>query len=124
MSDPKRRVLIADDTPDLLISTRKRLVASGYEVTTATDGRSALDLVEATRPDAVVLDVVMPELNGFQVCRRIKQDPALAGIPVILLTGKDSAADRFWGESAGADAYLSKVGPPEDLVHTLTRLLG
>ncbi len=116
-------MLVVDDTPDLLVSTRKRLVSEGYEVATAADGRAALDMLEAWRPHLVVLDVMMPELNGFQVCRRIRQHPELATLPVVMLTAKTSAADRFWGENAGADAYLTKPVDPIELVATLRRLL-
>jgi len=114
---------VVDDTPDLLVSTRKRLVSEGFEVATAADGRAALDMLEAWRPDAVVLDVMMPELNGFQVCRRIKQHPDFTLVPVIMLTAKTSAADRFWGENAGADAYLTKPVDSIELVETLRSLL-
>lgn len=114
---------MVDDTPDLLVSTRKRLVSEGFEVATAADGRAALDMLEAWRPDAVVLDVMMPELNGFQVCRRIKQHPDFTLVPVIMLTAKTSAADRFWGENAGADAYLTKPVDSIELVETLRSLL-
>jgi two-component system cell cycle response regulator len=116
------RVLVVDDTPDLLISTRKRLVSAGYEVATAIDGRTALDMVESWKPDVVLLDVMMPELNGFQVCRRIKQDPQLADVQVAILTAKSSPADRYWGEQAGADAYLTKPVNPLALVEVVKRL--
>jgi two-component system alkaline phosphatase synthesis response regulator PhoP len=118
------RVLVVDDTPDLLLSTRKRLVSAGYDVATASDGRAALELVESYSPAAVVLDVVMPEFNGFQVCRRIKQDPNFGDIKVVMLTAKDSPADKFWGQQAGADGYLTKPVDPVALLETMTRLVG
>lgn len=126
MTDPgrRRRVLLVDDTPDLLLPTRRRLTSLGYDVETATDGRQALDAIAARKPDAVVLDVMMPELNGFQVCRRIKQTDAWKDVVVILLTAKVGQADRFWGEQAGADAYLTKPLDAALLEAELRRLIG
>lgn len=118
------RVLLVDDTPELILSTRRRLQALGYDVDTAANGRLALEAMHAHRPDAVILDVMMPELNGFQVCRRIRQEPTFRDVRVILLTAKATPADRFWGEQAGADAYLAKPVDPAELVGTLGRLTG
>lgn len=116
------RVLLVDDTPELVLSTRRRLQALGYEVDTAANGRLALEAMHSRVPDAVILDVMMPELNGFQVCRRIRQEPGWREVRVIMLTAKTTAADRFWGEQAGADAYLGKPVDPAELVATLAQL--
>lgn len=116
-------MLVVDDTPELARTARRRLQAAGYEVTTAPDGLTALDAMERQIPDAVVLDVMMPNLNGFQVCRRIREEPRYAQVKVVMLTARTSAADRFWGEQAGADWFLGKPLDPAALADVLARLL-
>ncbi len=118
-----KRILVVDDTPELVRTARRRLQAAGYEVTTAADGLAALEAMERSVPDAVVLDVMMPNLNGFQVCRRIRGEAAWADVKVVMLTARTSAADQFWGEQAGADRYLTKPIDPIQLVDTLRELL-
>lgn len=117
-------VLIADDQPDLLAILAARFAAHGFQALTAPDGAEALRLARARRPDAVVLDVMMPELNGYQVCRAIKGDPQLAATAVLLLTVKSSDADRFWGAEVGADRYLTKPADPRQVVAAVAELLG
>ena len=118
------RILVVDDTPDLVRAARRRLQAAGYEVSTAVDGLAALDAMERETPHAVVLDVMMPNLNGFQVCRRIRAEPRWADVKVVMLTARTSAADQFWGEQAGADRYLAKPVDPAELTEVLRGLLG
>jgi DNA-binding response OmpR family regulator len=118
------RILIADDHPDLLAILSARLRASGYDVVTAHNGNEALDLTRRERPALVILDVMMPELNGYQVCAKIKEDATLAQTPVILLTAKTSDADRFWGAEVGADLYLTKPASPATIVERIKELLG
>jgi DNA-binding response OmpR family regulator len=98
-----RRVLLVDDEPDLVTILSHRFKATGFSVAEATDGASALQQLADQVPDAIVLDVNMPELNGFQVCRRLKSDSRTRNVPVVLLTAKDSDADKFWGREVGAD---------------------
>ena len=117
------RILIADDQPDLLAILATRFRAIGVDVLEARNGAEALALTEERRPQLVILDVMMPELNGFQVCRRIKQDRDLCQIPVILLTAKDSEADHFWGNEVGADLYLTKPVHPASVVLQVQELL-
>ena len=118
-----RRILVVDDTPELVRTARRRLQAAGYEVATAADGLAALEAMEQSVPDAVVLDVMMPHLNGFQVCRRIRGEPAWAHVKIVMLTARTSAADQFWGEQAGADRYLTKPVDPVQLVDALREVL-
>ena len=117
------RIVLADDSPDLLSILGSRFRAHGHDVHEARDGAEALDVIRAERPDIIVLDVMMPELNGYQVCRRLKAEPELAKIPVILLTAKDSEADRFWGGEVGAAVFLSKPVDPARVVAEVERLL-
>ena len=119
-----KRILVVDDTPDLLLATCRRLASLGYVVDSATNGRAALEAIEAEPPDLVLLDVMMPELNGFQVARRIRQDERRASIKILMLTAKSSDADRFWGESAGADTYLTKPIDPRELAEAIRHLIG
>lgn len=116
------KILIVDDEADLVAILEDRFEALGFEVLTARNGAEALERA-AERPDIVVLDLMMPELNGFQVCRRIKDDPELASTPVIMLTAKDTEADRFWGAEVGADLYLAKPADPAAVVQHVERLL-
>ena len=119
-----KRILVIDDTPDLLLATCRRLASLGYAVDSAVHGRLGLEAIETSPPDLIVLDVMMPELNGFQVARRVRQDPRWASMKILMLTAKDSAADRFWGESAGADLYLTKPVDPRALADAVRRLIG
>lgn len=116
-------ILIADDMPDILNVLSSRLRALGYQVLEARDGMEALNHAKANQPDLVVLDVMMPELNGYQVCRRLKNDSQLSHIPVILLTAKDTEADKFWGAEVGADLYLTKPIEPGAVVIHIQELL-
>lgn len=95
-----------------------------FVVATAIDGASALDHIEASPPDVVVCDVSMPEVDGLEVCRRIKDDPATAGIPVVLLTAHGGPRDRAAGEDAGCDAYLTKPFSPLALIDLIRELAG
>ena len=102
------RILIADDSPASLDILRTRLVSQGYEVVTATDGQEAVDATLAHLPDLILLDVMMPKRDGFEVCRLLRADPALPFIPIILVTAKDDSRDIVAGLDSGADEYLTK----------------
>jgi twitching motility two-component system response regulator PilH len=95
----------------------------GYELTTATDGEEALKKAESEQPDLIILDVIMPKLNGFKVCRQIKSSALLKNTKIILLTSKNQDSDKFWGEKQGADAYMTKPFTGEDLLSTAAGLL-
>jgi DNA-binding response OmpR family regulator len=116
-------ILIADDMPDIVSLLGSRFRALGYTVLEARDGMEALEQARQKPPDIIVLDVMMPELNGFQVCRQIKSDAKLARVPIILLTAKDSEADQFWGAEVGADLYLTKPIEPANVVMHVQELL-
>jgi adenylate cyclase len=102
------RILIADDNAANLDILRTRLAGQGYEIVTAMDGDAALDAAREHRPDLILLDVMMPKRDGFEVCRLVKSDPALAFMPIILVTAKGDSRDIVAGLECGADEYLTK----------------
>jgi two-component system, cell cycle response regulator len=112
-------VLLVDDDPLILEILRTILDLEEFAVTTVSDGRQALESVATTRPDVVVCDVMMPELDGFEVCRTLKSQPSTADLPVILLTARDRPEDRQAGEDAGCDAYLTKPFSPLQLIDVI-----
>src|SRR4029079_8604966 len=107
--DMAKRILAVDDEKNIRRLVEVNLVRAGYQVETACDGREALERVSARRPDMVVLDVMMPFLDGFEVLRRLKADPATAEIPVIMLTAKAQDADIMRGWTGGCDTHLTKT---------------
>ncbi len=119
------RVLVVDDVEPNVELLKRLLVRKGYTVETATDGESALAAIGRDAPDLILLDVMMPGLSGFEVCRRVKQDPATRLIPVVLLTGLSDHQARIAGIEAGADDFVSKPFDPSELtarVRSLIRL--
>src|SRR5690606_25519194 len=113
------RVLIVDDIPTNVRLLEARLTAEYFEVKTASSGREALAILEQGAIDIVLLDVMMPEMDGFEVCRHIKTDVATAHIPVVMITALDQPSDRVKGLSAGADDFLTK---PVDDVQLMARV--
>jgi twitching motility two-component system response regulator PilH len=101
-----KKILIVDDSPTGLKAASAALAA--YKIITATDGKEALEVAQAEKPDLIVLDVIMPNMDGFQACRKMKKSPELQHIPIIMLTSKNQKSDKFWGEKQGADIYLTK----------------
>jgi len=102
------RILLADDEPDLVWALRHSLADEGYEVFIAHDGMQALSLARLHRPDLIILDIVMPGLDGLEVCRRLRRDPALAACPILFLTVRSDIEDRVTGLDEGGDDYLVK----------------
>lgn len=121
MADRKvRRVVVADDDPDIVDILTFNLTTAGYEVTSAADGVEALELVRASMPDLVVLDIMMPRMDGLEALAALKADEATKEIPVVMLTAKTSDTDQWAGWEAGADYYITK---PFDL-DELLRFIG
>jgi two-component system, cell cycle response regulator len=108
------RILVVDDLPSNLRLLEARLSAEYFDVVTATNGAEALASCERAECDLVLLDVMMPEMDGLEVCRRLKANPATQHIPVVMVTALDQATDRLAGLEAGADDFLTK--PASDLV--------
>lgn len=117
------KILIVDDSPTHTATTRKILETAGYDVITAENGSEGIDIAKSAKPDLILMDVVMPELNGFQATRKLTQDPATKSIPVILLTTKDQNTDKVWGERQGAKAYLVKPPTHDVLVAEIEKFL-
>lgn len=119
----KQTVLVVDDDPLILRVVATVLDLEEYEVLTATSAREALDRLTTACPDAIVTDVMMPEMDGFELCEHIRADANLPRLPVILLTARDSDDDRRRGSDVGGDAYLTKPFSPLELIDELDRLL-
>ncbi len=122
-SSDKRIVLIADDEPDSLEMLKILVERHGHEVVTAANGREAIDRVVDLQPDLVLLDVMMPGVDGATVCQHIKSNDMLKRIKVILYTAKEKVQGREAAKKAGADAFLAKPFEPEELWEVMTRLL-
>ncbi|MBI5833713.1 MAG: response regulator [Armatimonadetes bacterium] len=119
----KKRVLAVDDEKLIVLAIRHNLEYAGYEVIEAYDGREAIEAIEAHRPDLVVLDVMMPELSGWDVLTCIREDPELRDTPVIMLTALGQDSDEREGLIRGADIYLTKPYEPQHLIELVGRLL-
>jgi adenylate cyclase len=119
----KARILVVDDTPQNLKLLKRLLSVTGYDVVTASSGAEALTLIAGDKPDLVLLDVVMPEMSGYQVCRAIRADPATALLPVVMVTSLDPAEERVKGIEVGADDFLSKPINQEELLARVKSLL-
>jgi DNA-binding response OmpR family regulator len=117
------RILVADDNPDNRDIFRARLAAHGYEVLTAGDGEEALAIARSAQPDLLLLDVMMPKLDGMEVCRRLKRDGALPFVPIIMVTAKTDTQDVVAGLEAGADEYLTKPVDQTALVARVKSML-
>lgn len=116
VAEDNKRILVVDDEPDILAITRVMLLNAGYRVMTADNGLDAVKIVYQEMPDCIVLDVMMPRMNGYQVCRLLKHDNRTRDIPIILCTVKSLEMDRLYGITAGADYYLTKPFEPGDLL--------
>ena len=116
-------VLVVDDNVLNVKVFEGLLRVHGYEVITAFDGREALSKIDQYAPDLVLLDVMMPELNGYDVCVRIRQNPATAGLPVIMVTALDKVTDRQTGMAVGADEFLTKPVEMDKLLLAIRKLV-
>lgn len=117
-----KKILAVDDERHIVRLVEVNLQRAGYQVVTAYDGREALEKVKSEKPDLVVLDVMMPYMDGFEVLKNLKADPVLAEIPVIMLTAKAQDADVFRGWQSGVDCYLTKPFNPMELLTFVKRI--
>ncbi|MEN9224776.1 MAG: response regulator [Thermostichus sp. HHBFW_bins_43] len=122
-----QKILIVDDEPHirlLLEQTLEELEGEGVELLLAANGEEALELIRSERPRVVFLDVMMPRINGFDVCQRVKQDPGLKDTIIIMLTAKGQEFDKQRGQEVGADLYITKPFDPDVLTAKAAELLG
>lgn len=101
-------ILVVDDSPVVVEAVREALLGDGYTVFAAGDGIEALDVVKRERIDLILLDVDMPRMNGYQLCKLLKKDPNFKSVVIVMLTAKTAETDRVWGLKAGSDEYLLK----------------
>lgn len=123
MSVRKPRILVVDDEPDAVELVAINLKSAGLDVSTAADGEEALRKAREILPDAIVLDLMLPEVDGLEVCKILRRDGATASIPIIMLTAKAAEVDRVLGLELGADDYLTKPFSPRELVLRVKHLL-
>ncbi|NZA25936.1 response regulator [Luteimonas sp. SJ-92] len=118
------RILIVDDSPSQLAGIRRIVEKLGHEPLSAEDGQAGVEAAKRELPDLILMDVVMPNLNGFQATRAISRDPGTRHIPVVLVTTKDQETDRIWGMRQGARGYLTKPFSDSELSDVIASILG
>jgi len=119
----KKKILIVEDEESLLKLESILLTSKGYDVRGVPNGQAALQALNEVKPDLILLDVMLPEIDGFEVCRRIKSDPENRHIPIIMLTAKKSREDMAKGEQVGADWYITKPFKAAMVIETIQRFL-
>ena len=119
-----KKILLVDDEVDMVALVTLRLEAAGYDVVSAYDGEEALEKTKAEKPDLIILDVMLPKLNGYQVCEKIKNDKELSKIPIAMFSALSSKQNIEDAEKLKADAYITKPFEPQELLNTIKNLLG
>jgi twitching motility two-component system response regulator PilH len=122
-SQTPRKILVVDDSPSELLLMQTALEGRGWEILTAADGEQAIQQANEQHPDLIVLDILLPKRNGFQVCRQLKQTAATQAIKIIMVTSKTQESDRFWGLKQGADEYITKPFQPRQLLASVEKHL-
>jgi twitching motility two-component system response regulator PilH len=115
-------ILVIEDDPDQRKLIESIATASGFRVFTAPDGEVGLEAAKAMRPDLIILDVMMPRMNGYQACRALRQHPETANTPILMLTVKHEPADEFWAAEVGATTFLTKPASPRELLAAIKSL--
>lgn len=118
-----KKILVVDDEPAIVQMVMNRLKASGYDCLSAYDGQEGLEIAQASRPDLIILDLMLPKMNGYLVCSLLKKDIRFAKIPIILFTAKAQEEDRKMGEEAGGDAYIVKPFNASVLLEKIQQLI-
>jgi len=118
-----KKILVVDDEPDILQVVTKRLILSGFEIITASDGQEALDKARKEAPDLIILDLMLPKIDGYKVCGLLKRDSRYANTPVILFTARAQEDDMKMGQEVSADAYITKPFEPQVLLDKIKELL-
>jgi twitching motility two-component system response regulator PilH len=117
------RILIVDDSPSQLMGMKRIVEKLGHEALTAEDGAAGVEAAKASKPDLILMDVVMPNLNGFQATRAISKEATTSHIPIVLVTTKDQETDKVWGMRQGAKAYITKPFNESQLIEVINGLL-
>ena len=117
------KILIVEDSPTAMLQITTILQKKGYDLIHAVDGEEAIQKAAEGLPKLIVLDIILPKKNGFQVCRQLKSAPGTQGIKILMLTSKIQESDRFWGIKQGADDYMTKPFEAEDLLKKVDELL-
>jgi twitching motility two-component system response regulator PilH len=120
---PNETIMVVEDSPTYLRKISALLQDRGYHTITAIDGEEAMEKAIQDDPTLIVLDVILPKKNGFQVCRQLKTSPATQNIKILMLTSKSQDSDRFWGLKQGADEYMTKPFDEDEFVTNVTKLL-
>ncbi len=118
-----QRILIVDDEPHIVLLLETRLKAEGYEVLSAQDGQSGFEMAKKERPDLIVLDLMLPKMDGYKVCGLLKKDSRYAGIPILMFTARAQEEDKRMSEEVGANDYLTKPFQPAVLLGKIKELL-
>jgi len=118
-----KKILITEDSPTVLEILKSVLAEEGYEVIAASDGQQALNLAKTEKPDLMVLDLMLPKIDGYKVCRMLKFDEKYKDIPIIMLTARTNETDEKLGKEVGADAYIRKPFQPEVVIDEIKKLL-
>lgn len=124
MPEIKKKILVVDDEPDIVSMLTMRLEASGYQVVASSDGNDGYKKAKSEKPDLIVLDLMLPGMDGYQVCRLLKFDENYRNIPIIMLTAKGQKEDREWGQKVKADFYLTKPFESSVLLARIKELIG
>ncbi len=119
----KKKILIVEDEEQMVEMLKIRLEANGYEVLSAADGKQGLEKAQKQMPDLMILDLMIPKMDGFKVCGLLKKDSRYARIPIIMFTARAQESDKRMGEEVGADAYLTKPFEPKTLLDKIEELL-
>jgi DNA-binding response OmpR family regulator len=117
------RILIVDDEPNIVLALEILMKREGYEIRTVGDGERAVEVAEAFRPDLILLDVMMPRMDGFEVCQRIRADASLKDISIVMLTAKGREVEREKGLALGADLYITKPFSTREVVRKVKEML-
>jgi twitching motility two-component system response regulator PilH len=117
------KILVVEDSPIQRELMATLLRKNHFEIATASNGLEAIAQVRSRHPDIVVLDIVMPKMNGYELCRKLRENPKTWNTNIIICSAKSTTADRYWGMRNGANAYISKPFPPQELVDTINELL-
>ena len=111
-----KKILLVDDEPQLVEMVKMRLEANNYKVILASDGEQALEKARGEKPDLIILDIMLPKMDGYKVCRMLKFDDKYSSIPVIMFTARSQESEKIMGEEVGADAYIVKPFEPQMLL--------